>query len=63
MRYLFFAGLRRQLYVSSSVAVLAAVGLSSSTYAADPDKAVDAIKTASPIKHVIIGLFKDFLRE
>jgi phospholipase C len=54
MHYGSLAGLRRRLYVSSSVAVLAAVGLSSSTYAADPDKAVDAIKTASPIKHVII---------
>jgi phospholipase C len=54
MRYGSLAGLSRRLYLGSSVAVLAAVGLSNSTYAADPDKAVDAIKTASPIKHVII---------
>ena len=54
MHYGSLAGLRRRLYVGASVSVLAAVGLTNSTYAADPDKAVDAIKTASPIKHVII---------
>jgi phospholipase C len=54
MHYGSLAGLSRRLYLASSVAVLAAVGLSNPTHAADPDKAVDAIKTASPIKHVII---------
>jgi phospholipase C len=54
MHYGSLARLRRRLCVGSSVAVLAAVGFSNSTYAADPDKSVDAIKTASPIKHVII---------
>ena len=54
MLYGSLAGLRRRLHIGVSVSVLAAVGLTNSTYAADPDKAVDAIKTASPIKHVII---------
>ena len=44
------AGLRRQFAVSASVSVLAAF----SAYAADADKAVDKIRTATPIKHVII---------
>src|SRR5215469_14603408 len=48
------AVLRRRLHVGTSVLVLAAIGLATSAYAADPDKAVDAIKTATPIKHVII---------
>ena len=48
------AGLRRRLFVGASISTLAAIGLSHSAHAADPDKAVDAIKTASPIKHVII---------
>jgi phospholipase C len=51
------APLRRRLRtaVGVSVIVLAAVWLiSSDTRAADPGKAVDKIKTASPIKHVII---------
>jgi phospholipase C len=46
--------LRRQLSVGASVSMLAATGLATSAHAADADKAVDAIKTASPIKHVII---------
>src|SRR5262244_4180061 len=54
MHYDSLAALRRRLYVGSSVSVLAAFGFAASAYAADPDKAVDAIKTATPIKHVII---------
>jgi phospholipase C len=47
-------GSRRRLFVGASISTLAAIGLSNSVQAADPDKAIDAIKTASPIKHVII---------
>src|SRR5215813_4065123 len=54
MHYDSLAALRRRLYVGSSVSVLAAFGFAASAYAADPDKAVDAIRTATPIKHVII---------
>src|SRR5713101_8878952 len=54
MHYGSLAALRRRLYIGASVSVLAAIGLATSAYAADPDKAVDAIKTATPIKHVII---------
>ena len=54
MHYNSLAGLRRRLCVGASVSVLAAIGLANSAYAADPDKAVDAIRTATPIKHVII---------
>src|SRR5260221_1257098 len=54
MHYGSLAALRRRLYVGASVSVLAAIGLANSAYAVDPDKAVDAIKTATPIKHVII---------
>jgi phospholipase C len=36
------------------VAALSAFGSATSGYAADPDKSVDKIPTASPIKHVII---------
>src|SRR5262244_117805 len=54
MHYDSLAALRRRLYVGSSVSVLAAFGFAASAYAADPDKAVDAIKTATPIKHVVI---------
>jgi len=43
--------LGRRLSIGASVSVLAAAGLVSSAHAADP---VDAVKTASPIKHVII---------
>ncbi len=44
-----------KLAVGASVFAIAAVGLSGSGHGAgDPDKAVDKIKTASPIKHVII---------
>ncbi|HEY3641996.1 MAG TPA: alkaline phosphatase family protein [Xanthobacteraceae bacterium] len=49
--------LRRRLRtaVGASAVALAAVWLGSSgSRAADPDKAVDKIKTASPIKHVLI---------
>jgi phospholipase C len=49
--------LRRRLRtaVSASAVALAAVWLGSSgSRAADPDNAVDKIKTASPIKHVLI---------
>jgi phospholipase C len=46
--------LRRRLFVGASVSALAAAGFSNAALAVDPDKAVDAIKTASPIKHVII---------
>src|SRR5215468_3805696 len=48
------AGVRRRLYLGASVSVLAAIGVATSAYAADPDKAVDAVKTATPIKHVVI---------
>jgi phospholipase C len=44
------AGLRRRLAVGASISVLAVV----SADAADPDQAVDKIRTATPIKHVII---------
>src|SRR5215475_12171494 len=54
MHYDSLAALRRRLYVGSSVSVLAAFGFAASAYAADPDKAVDIIKTATPIKHVVI---------
>src|SRR5262249_20444185 len=48
------AVLRRRLHVGTSVSVLAAIALATSAYAADADNPVDAIKTATPIKHVII---------
>jgi phospholipase C len=48
------AGLRRRLGVGASLSILAAAGLAGSAYAADPDKAVDAIRTVTPIKHVVI---------
>jgi phospholipase C len=54
MHYSSLAALRRRLYVGTSVWVLAAIGLPNSAHAVDPDKAVDAIRTATPIKHVII---------
>ncbi len=43
--------LRRRLLLGASIA---AVAISGSAQAADPDKTVDQIKTASPIKHVVI---------
>src|SRR5262249_8395221 len=46
--------LRRRLYIGASVFALASAALVVSAFAADPDKVVDSIKTASPIKHVII---------
>src|SRR5215468_223934 len=54
MHYSSLAGLRRRLYIGASVSVLASVGFATSAFAADPDKTVDAIKTASPIKHVVV---------
>src|SRR5260370_6825725 len=46
--------LRRQLFKSVSAAALAAVCVSTPALAADPDKAVDKIDTATPIKHVLV---------
>jgi phospholipase C len=59
MRYDVLGSLRRRLGVGASLsALVAAAGLAGSlagtAYAADPDKSVDAIRTATPIKHVII---------
>src|SRR5215468_3431592 len=54
MHYSSLAGLRRRLYIGASVSVLASAGFETSAFAADPDKTVDAIKTASPIKHVVV---------
>jgi phospholipase C len=54
MHYSSLAALRRRLYVGASVSVLAAIGLPNSAHAVDPDKAVDAIRTATPIKHAVI---------
>src|SRR5262245_5612442 len=54
MHYGSLAALRRRLYIGASVSALASIGLGASAFAADPDKAVDAIRTATPIKHVII---------
>jgi len=45
---------RRRLLAGASISALAAIAMSSSSHAADPDKTVDQIKTASPIKHVVI---------
>jgi phospholipase C len=45
---------RWRLLAGASISVLAAIAMSSSGHAADPDKTVDQIKTASPIKHVVI---------
>jgi len=42
---------RLQLLVGTSITALAAFGYA---HAADPDKSVDQIRTASPIKHVIV---------
>src|SRR5258708_14314995 len=44
----------RRLFVGVSVSTLAVATIASSSHAADPDKAVDKLKTASPIKHVLI---------
>ena len=47
--------LRRRLFVSGSAAALATICLGGAgALAADPDKAVDKISTATPIKHVLI---------
>ena len=45
---------RLRLLVGVSISALATLAMSSSSRAADPDKAVDHIETASPIKHVVI---------
>jgi phospholipase C len=45
--------LRRRLLLSVSATALASICLSSAS-AADPDTAVDKIRTATPIKHVLI---------
>jgi len=45
---------RRRLLAGASISAFAAIAMSSSSHAADPDKSVDQIKTASPIKHVVI---------
>ena len=47
--------LRQRLFVGGSVTALATVCLGGAgAFAADPDKAVDKIHTATPIKHVLI---------
>lgn len=43
-----------RLAACASATALSALGLSAAAQAADPDFSVDAIKTATPIKHVII---------
>ena len=45
---------RTKIAAGASAAVLSAFALIASVQAADPNTAVDAIKTATPIKHVII---------
>src|SRR5580704_12115242 len=45
---------RLRLLVGVSISALATLAMSTSSRAADPDKAVDHIETASPIKHVVI---------
>jgi phospholipase C len=45
---------RTKIAVGASAAVLSAFALIASVQAADPNTPVDAIKTATPIKHVII---------
>src|SRR5579863_993913 len=45
---------RPKLAACASVLALSVFGFGASVQAADPDKAVDQLKTASPIKHVII---------
>src|SRR5215470_13644290 len=54
MHYNSLPRLRRQLYIGASVLVLASAALVISAFAADPDSAVDKIRTATPIKHVLI---------
>jgi phospholipase C len=44
----------RQLTLGAAVVALAGLGLASAGLAADPDQAVDTLKTASPIKHLIV---------
>src|SRR5579863_8569130 len=45
---------RPKLAACASVLALSVFGFGASVQAADPDKAVDQLKTATPIKHVII---------
>src|SRR5882762_2323767 len=45
---------RTKIAAGASAAVLSAFALIASVQAADPNTPVDAIKTATPIKHVII---------
>src|SRR5258708_14595739 len=45
---------RTKIAAAASAAVLSAFALIASVQAADPNTPVDAIKTATPIKHVII---------
>src|SRR5579863_10197925 len=45
---------RSKIAACASVLALSVFGFGATAQAADPDKAVDAIKTATPIKHVII---------
>ena len=45
---------RLRAALTASAAALMGMATASAAYAADPDQSVDAIKTASPIKHVII---------
>src|SRR3974377_572302 len=62
MHYGSLSELRHHLCISASVSVLAAIGIATSAYAADPDKAVDAIRTATPLKHriIIVGENRSF---
>jgi phospholipase C len=55
MRFGSLTGLRRRRGGGASISVLAAAAaLAGTAYAADPDKAVDHLTTATPIKHVLI---------
>jgi len=45
---------RSKIAACASVLALSVFGFGGTVQAADPDKAVDAVKTATPIKHVII---------
>jgi hypothetical protein len=45
---------RTKFAACACATALSAFGLASVVQAADPDASVDAIKTATPIKHVII---------
>ena len=45
---------RKKFAACASATALSAMGLAAAVQAAEPDASVDAIKTATPIKHVII---------